>query len=82
MLAVRAAMLTHGRAAAVGRGLAWPEEMDAAVRAYYARELGESASLGPPNAGSADSEWSPVDSASLDFSFSASATTRIARPAG
>ncbi len=66
MLAVRRAMLTTGRETAERYGVSWPVEMDAAVAAYYERELGTSS-------GSTSSE----NSASV---LSTSPTTRIDRP--
>ncbi len=66
MLAVRTAMLTHGRAAAERSGLAWPSRIDDAVAAFYARELG----------GARSSSASPA----ADSSRSTSATTRMANP--
>jgi hypothetical protein len=65
MLAVRAAMLTHGRSAVENLGCRWPDTVDAAVAAYYARELGTS-STGPEPDASA---------------LSTSATTRMDKPA-
>ncbi|MGH3503544.1 MAG: hypothetical protein ACRDQA_21990 [Nocardioidaceae bacterium] len=41
-LQVRRAFRTHGRAAVEACGLPWPEQLDAALAAYYERELGSS----------------------------------------
>ena len=68
MLAARRAMLTAGRETAERCGVTWPGQLDTAVAAYYARELG--------------APTSRVSSEDSSSALSTSATTRIASPGG